>query len=144
MSLIKWNPDRSFFPSFTNWMDDFFTDEGFTPKVKGISIPAVNVKETEKAFKLDVAAPGFKKEDFKLEMLNGNLIISGETKEEKEEKGEEFMRREFSFNKFSRSFTLPENVKKEDISAEYKDGVLKIELPKAKAEEKPSKLIAVK
>ncbi|MFN0215066.1 MAG: Hsp20/alpha crystallin family protein [Saprospiraceae bacterium] len=143
MSLIKWNPERNLFPAFTNWMDDFFTEEGFMPKVKGISIPAVNIKENEKSFKLELAAPGFKKEDFKLEMQNGALVISGETKEEKEEKDESFTRREYSFNKFSRSFTLPENVKKDDISAVYKDGVLKIELPKAKAEEKPSKLISV-
>lgn len=144
MSLIKWNPETSFFPTISNWMDDFFPDNGFKPAVKGISIPAVNVSENKNAFKLNVAAPGFKKEDFKLEVQHGYLIISGETSAEKEDKDETFTRREYSFNTFSRSFSLPENVNGDDISAQYADGVLKVTLPKKKVEEKPSKQIAVK
>ncbi len=144
MSLVRWNPESSFFPSISNWMDDFFQDNGFKPAIKGVSIPAVNVKENKDAFKVNVAAPGFKKEDFKLEVQNGNLIISGETKEEKEEKDEKYTRQEYSYSTFSRSFTLPENVNAEGISAQYADGVLKVTLPKKKAEEKPAKQIAVK
>ena len=144
MSLIKWNPESSFFPTLTNWFDDFLPDNGFKPAVKGISIPAVNVTESKDAFKLKVAAPGFKKEDFKLEVQNGYLIISGESSEEKEDKNETFTRREYAYNTFSRSFGLPENVEGEEISAEYADGVLKVVLPKKKADEKPTKQIAVK
>lgn len=145
MSLVKWNPETSFFPSITNLMDDFFNDADFVrPSIKGVSIPAVNVKETAKAFNLEVAAPGFKKDDFKLEVKNGFLMISGETKTEKEEKDESYMRREFSYNQFSRSFALPENVKSDDINAQYADGILKVVLPKAKVEAKPTKMIAVK
>ena len=115
MSLIKWNPESSFFPTFNNWMDDFFPENGFKPMVKGVSIPAVNVKENKTAFKLELAAPGFKKDDFKLEIKNGMLLISGETKEEKEDKDETYTRREYSYNSFNRSFSLPENVRGEDI-----------------------------
>lgn len=146
MSLVKWNPESSFFPSISNWMDDFFPDNANWPKssVKGVSIPAVNVTENKDAFKLKVAAPGFKKEDFKLEIQNGYLTISGETKEEKEDKDEKYTRQEYRYSTFSRSFALPENVKSDDISAEYADGVLKIVLPKKKTDEKPVTQIAVK
>lgn len=145
MSLIKWNPETSFFPSVSTWMDGFFPDNGFKPATKGISIPAVNVTENKSAFKLNVAAPGFKKEDFKLEVQNGYLTVSGENSEEKEDKDETYTRREYAYNSFSRSFGLPENVSAEDISAQYTDGVLKVTLPKKKAEEeKPTKQIAVK
>ena len=144
MSLINWNPSTSFFPSISNWMDDFFPESSFKPAMKGLTIPAVNVSESKNAFKLSVAVPGFKKEDFKLEAKNGYLTISGETSAEKEDKDEEFTRREYSFNSFSRSFSLPENVAGDDISAQYTDGVLKVNLPKKKVEEAPSKQIAIK
>lgn len=110
-----------------------------------MTIPAVNVKETEKEFLLEVAAPGMKKDDFKLEVKEGMLYISAETKMEKEEKEENFTRREFSYTTFSRSFWLPENVKSTDIKAAYKDGILNITLPKIKVEKKaPAKLIEIK
>lgn len=146
MSLIKWNPETSLFPSISNWMDDMFADNGdwFKPAVKGVSIPAVNVTENNNEFKLKVAAPGFKKEDFKLEVKNGYLSISGESKEEKEEKDEKYTRQEYRYSTFTRSFALPDNVKSEDISAEYTDGVLKVVLPKKKTEEKASTQIKVK
>ena len=145
MSLIKWSPETTFFPSFSNWIDDFFPENAFKPAVKGVSIPAVNVTENKNAFKLNVIAPGFKKEDFKLEASNGYLTISGETSGEKEDKDEQFTRKEYSFNSFSRSFSLPENIVGDDISAQYTDGVLKVTLPKKRVEEeKPAKQIAVK
>ncbi|MCW5924177.1 MAG: Hsp20/alpha crystallin family protein [Saprospiraceae bacterium] len=144
MSLIKWNPETSFFPSISSWMDDIFDDNGRWPAVKGVSVPAVNVTESKNAFKLKVAAPGFKKEDFKLEVQGGYLTISGESKEEKEDKDEKYTRQEYRYSSFSRSFTLPDNVKSDDISAEYADGVLKVVLPKKKTEEKTATQIAVK
>ena len=143
MSLVKWNPESSFFPNITNWMDDFFPENGFKTW-KGVSVPAVNVSETKDAYKVKVAAPGFKKEDFKLEVQNGMLLISGETKQEKEEKDERYTRQEYSFSSFNRTFTLPEHVNGEGIAAEYADGVLKITLPKNKTEEKPTVQISVK
>lgn len=143
MSLIKWNPERRLFP--INWMEDFFADN-FKPAVNGISIPAVNISENKTAYKLNVAAPGFKKEDFKLEVQNGYLVISAETKEETEDKDEKYTRQEYSYNSFSRSFSLPEQIKEEDIAAQYEDGLLKVTIPKLKVEEtaKMTKQIAVK
>jgi|JI10StandDraft_1071094.scaffolds.fasta_scaffold1231728_1 HSP20 family protein len=145
MSLVKWNPETSLFPGFSNWLDDFFPDNGDFPKpsVRGVSIPAVNVTENKDAFKLKVAAPGFRKDDFKLEIRNGYLIISGEAKEEKEDKDEKFTRQEYRYSTFSRTFTLPENVKGEAITAEYTDGVLKVTLPKRMVDEKPVHQIPV-
>lgn len=144
MSLVKWNPETSFFPSISSWMDDFFPENAFKLKMNGVSMPAVNVKENKDAFKIDVAAPGFKKEDFKLEVKNGHLTISGETSEEKEDKDETYTRREYSYNTFSRSFSLPDNIKGDEIAAKYADGVLKITVPKIKADEKPVQQISVK
>ncbi|TNE59650.1 MAG: Hsp20/alpha crystallin family protein [Bacteroidetes bacterium] len=136
MTLVKWNPESSLLPSFSSWIDDFFADNGDfpMPKVKGVSIPAVNVTENKKEFRLEVAAPGFNKEDFKLEVKNGYLTISGESKFNEEKEDEKFMRREFRFNSFSRSFTLPDNVKEDKIEAIYKDGILQVVLPKMKEE----------
>ena len=125
-------------------MDDFFSDgDWFKPAIKGVSIPAVNVTESKNAFKLEVGAPGFKKNDFKIEVNNGYLTISGENKSEKEDKEDKITRREFSYNKFTRSFTLPENVKSDDISAKYEDGILWVTLPKSEVEEKAAKMVAI-
>lgn len=144
MSLIKWNPESGFFPSLSTWMDDFFTDSNLKPSLKGVSVPAVNITESKTAYKLKVAAPGFKKDDFKLEVKHGYLIISGESSAEKEDKDETYTRREYSYNSFSRSFSLPENVDGDAITAQYADGVLGVSLPKKDADEKPGKQIAVK
>jgi HSP20 family protein len=143
MSLVKWNPESSFFPSFSNWMEDFFQDSPLRSMAKGVSVPAVNVTESKDAFKVNVAAPGFKKGDFKLETRNGYITISGESSASQEDQEETFTRREYAYNTFSRSFSLPENVNAEAISAEYADGVLKVTLPKKKAEEKVGKQIIV-
>ena len=143
MSLIKWNPENNFFPSFSNWMDDCFPDNGYK-SFNGMSVPAVNILETKKDFKLKIAAPGFKKNDFKLEVQHGLLTISGEMKMEKEEKEERYTRQEFSYSTFRRSFTLPENIKADKIGANYEDGLLTVTLPKVMIEEKPKVQIAVK
>ncbi len=92
--------------------------------------------ETEKDFIVEVAAPGMKKDDLKVEVKEGTLYISAETKAEKEEKEDNYMRKEFSFSSFKRSFYLPENVKEEAILANYKDGILYLTLPKLKVEKK--------
>lgn len=145
MSLVKWNPELGLFPNVSAWMDDFFSDSGDWPKpaIKGVSIPAVNVAETQDAFKLEVAVPGFKKEDFKIEIDGNRLKISGESKSEREDKEEKLMRREFSYQQFSRWFTLPENVHPDKISAQYTDGILLVNLPKSGGEEKQIKTIAI-
>lgn len=133
-------------PAFPNWIENFFRDDDFFANrwTREMTVPAVNVKETDKDFTLEVAAPGMKKEDFKVEVKEGNLCISAENKMEKEEKEEGYTRKEFSFTSFTRSFWLPENVKSDDIKANYKDGILHITLPKVKVEKKePSKVIKI-
>lgn len=118
--------------------DDMFKTDwlGGTSNVNniGVSIPAVNIKEGEDLFCVEVAAPGKSKEDFNIELDNDLLTISSESKkEEQEEKTEEkarFTRREFSFETFKRAFNLPESVDTTKIAASYENGVLSIDLPK--------------
>lgn len=97
----------------------------------GTHIPAVNVKETAAGFTVEVAAPGKKKDDFKVAINNNLLTISAQVKEENKSKNEEekFTRREFSYQAFKRSFSLPEHINNAKIAANYSDGVLKIDLP---------------
>jgi HSP20 family protein len=107
------------------------------------TIPAVNVKEIENAFHIEVAAPGLKKEDFKLSLNENRLTISVNQEQKTEENTEKFVRKEFSFTSFQRTFNLPKNVEIEGIGATYTDGILTINVPK-QVEVKPTvKEIAV-
>lgn len=116
------------------WMEKFFNaplDEFFNLG-KVINVPAVNVSETEKEFKLCIAAPGLDKGDFKVEVVEDMLTISAEKeREEKEEKEGRFNRREYNYNSWSRSFTLPEGCMSDKIDAKYEHGELKILIPKS-------------
>lgn len=95
------------------------------------SLPSVNVKETNDEFIIEVAAPGMKKNDFKINLRNNILSISSEKKEENEDKNENYTRKEFSYQSFQRSFTVLENdVESNKITANYSDGILRINLPK--------------
>ena len=131
---------NTFFPSF--W-DNFFSKDLMDWGTANFSstdttLPAVNVKESVESFEIEVAAPGMNREDFKVNLENNVLTISSERKEEKkqEEKGR-YTRREFSYQSFQRSFTIPQDlVDGEKISAKYCDGLLCITLPK-KEEVKP-------
>ena len=140
MSLIKWN-ESSLFPASDSLWDDFLNRDFFRKGLElGTSIPAVNTKETVDSYVMEVAIPGMKKEDFKIDINDNILTISSEKKEEKEEKdGEKITRREFSYSSFKRSFQLPVNIKKDDISAEYSDGLLKLALPKIEPKQLESK-----
>jgi HSP20 family protein len=93
--------------------------------------PDVNVKETDNEYIMEVAAPGLEKSDFDIEIEDGSLTLSAEKKNEEEDKGDKYLRREFQYTSFSRSFHLPENVKVEDVEAKYIDGVLHVSIPKA-------------
>lgn len=150
MSLVKWKNRNDFFPSLTmpHWAADFLRDDDFFDKrwlpYHEMTVPSVNVQETKNAFALEVAAPGMKKDDFKLEVKDGCLLISAETKAEKEEKEDNYTRKEFNFQSFSRSFWLPENVNADAIKATYTDGLLKIEVPKVKVvKEELSKMVKI-
>jgi len=115
---------------------DFFSNERATP--------AVNVSEDENKFNIEVAAPGLDKKDFKVNVENNVLTISSEKEDKKEDEGKNYMRKEFSFTTFSRSFTLPDNVEDDKIKATHKDGVLNVEIPKSeKAKSKPGREIKI-
>lgn len=107
--------------------------------------PAMNVKEKEKEFEVELAAPGLKKEDFNITLDNGILTVSAEREDRKEEEKEGFVSKEFSYNSFSRSVNLPESVDEDkDVSAKYEDGVLKLRLLKREGmEAKKPKTIKV-
>ncbi len=138
MTLVK--RSNSYFPSFLdNFLSRDLMDWGTANfSSTDTTLPAVNVKETEDSFEIEVAAPGMKKEDFKVNIENHVLTISSEKNEErKEEEKGRFTRREFSYQSFQRSFSIPENVVDgEKISARYCEGILCITLPK-KEEVKP-------
>lgn len=127
---------RSSWPTLFDggWMEKFFNaplDEFFNLG-KVINVPAVNVSETDKEFKLCIAAPGLDKGDFKVEVVEDMLTISAEKeREEKEEKEGRFNRREYNYNSWSRSFTLPEGCMADKIDAKYEHGELKILIPKS-------------
>ena len=128
MSVTKWNNSDVMFPAFSNVLDEFLGD--FDKVSNGQKmVPAVNILETEDDFTLEVAAPGMSKENFNLHVDHKQLTISGEQKEEIQNKGK-YARREFSYKSFKRSFILPDFVDIEKINASYEDGVLKITVPK--------------
>ena len=136
MSLVKWKNDNGLFPNLSSMFDNFFNDDDpvFNRWIERQNVPAVNVIETGQSFDLDVAAPGMVKEDFKIEVDSGVLVISSEKEESSEETKGNFRRKEFSYSSFSRSFLLPENVNEDDINAAYKDGVLTVSIPKIEIE----------
>jgi len=140
MNLIKKNAVP--FPSII--------DELFKPDWLGgiqnfnSNIPAVNIKETDTSFGIELAAPGKNKEDFNIEIDHNVLTISSENKSEKEKKEEKYTRKEFSYTSFRRSFTLPDSVNADFINATYENGVLNVVLPKREeALPKPKRLIEI-
>ena len=121
--LMGWN----------DWNNNVCTDDCITT-------PKMNISETEKAYEVEISAPGAKKEDMTLSIdSDNNLVIALDSKEEKESENKEerhYIRREFSRMQFKQMLALPENVKKEQINAKMEDGILKITLPKVTEEEK--------
>jgi len=123
---------------------DFDLEAPFSALRLGINVPSANVTETPKEYLVELAAPGLNREDFKVEVNDRVLTISSEKNEEKKEEKEGYSKREFSYNSFSRSFSLPDNVKEGNIDAKYKDGILKISIPKKEVTvTKPSQEIKV-
>lgn len=146
MTLVKFRKPR------LPWYDSMFTDllgsdRLFTNDLmlEDKWIPAMNVKETEDQFEIEMAAPGFNKKDFEISVENGLLKISAENSEETKKEEKDYTRKEFNYNSFLRSFTLPENVDEEEIiDATYKRGILKLVLNKVPLEEiSPKRVIEV-
>ena len=113
-----------------------FLDDDFFPVLtnRTSSMPAVNIKEDEKNYVLDLAIPGMDKKDLKIDINEDVLTISSESKNEKSEEREGYKKKEFSYSSFCRSFYIPENVDRDKIEANYKDGILNVSLPKMKEE----------
>ncbi len=150
MTLVKRNSNQSLLtPSFLN---DFFGkdlfDWGFNNfSADGSSLPKVNIMENKEAFMVEMAAPGMNKKDFKIELDNEILKISSEKEDQKEEKDNpRYVRREFSYQTFQRTFHLPKNVvDNTGIKAEYKDGMLRVYIPKREeAKALPPRSIQIK
>lgn len=140
--------NRTSLPSLSSWVDDLFETglgTSFLPNFNtGMTLPAVNIKETKDEYVLEIAVPGMKKSDFNIDIDNKVLSISSEKEEQYEEKEENYTCREFGYNSFKRTFTLPDTVESDKIKAEYKEGILMVLLPKRdEAKEKPAKRITV-
>lgn len=147
MTLIKYNKNGTrglptLFESFFN--DDFGLFPDFIKASQmNRGIPAVNTKETESGYEIEVAAPGMDKGDFVVNLEDNVLTVSSEKQTSKNEEDDGYTLKEFSYNSFSRSFTLPDSADGEKISAKYENGILKLELPKIKDAKKSPKMIEV-
>ncbi len=143
MTLVKYQNqipqvfNRFFDTEFDSWLNKNYSNTNTT-------LPAVNIKETDDAYLLDFAAPGYKKDDFVIELNNDVLTVSSEKKVENVEEEDNFTKKEFSYESFTRSFNLPELVEGDKIKATYKNGILEIKIPKKEeAKPKPVKQIKV-
>lgn len=150
-TLVRTN--GNLFPAVPSLLNDFFADGWLNSSLIGgwsgeATLPAVNISETNDDFRIEVAAPGMKRDDFKVEIDNNVLTISSQRENEngeKEQSGNRYTRREFSYQSFQRRFTLPDNtVEGEKIQARYTDGILNITIPKKEeAKVKPIRQIKV-
>lgn len=131
------------FDDFFRPWNEWFDNGGAVGKM--MNMPAVNIIEQKDKYEVSLAAPGMKKDDFKIDIDGNMLTISSEKEETKEEKDKKFTRKEYNYSSFSRTFTLPEMINKDKIEATYENGVLKIALPCREEAKKPAaKHIAVK
>ncbi len=147
-SLAKTSNKNTNISSVSNWFDDLFFNDFpsfFSSNFNhGISLPKVNIKETADTFIVEMAVPGMKKSDFKINLDNQVLSISTEREDKSEEQNENYTRREFGYSSFKRTFTLPDTVDESKIKASYEDGILAIELPKREeAKQKPARTIEI-
>ncbi len=138
MLPTMYSNNNSWIPSIFN---DFFADPWVPSKIAGTA-PAINVSEDDKEYKVEVAAPGMTKDDFKINVANDELVIAMEKKGDSkdEDKDKKYLRREFSYSKFEQHLTLPDNVERDNISAGMNDGVLTIDIPKMTEEEKAQEM----
>jgi HSP20 family protein len=149
MTLVKRN--GNLMRAFPTFFDDFLNRDLFNwgqsnYSNTGTSLPAVNIKETNEGFEVEMAAPGMKKTDFKVQLEGNMLTISSEKSNQADEnEGDRYSRKEFSYQSFERSFTLPKDVVDvEKINAKYEDGVLQLHIPKMEqAKQKAPKMIQI-
>lgn len=131
LPMVSRMSDQNWFPTLFN---NFFDDDLWIAKSKNVTAPAVNVIDADKAYKVEVAAPGMTKDDFHVKIDNeNNLVISLEKRSDSdntEKKNHKYLRREFSYSKYQQAFTLPDDVENDKITAKMTDGVLTIDIPK--------------
>jgi len=152
MRLVKWNKPSRTVPGMVSDLNNFFNDSLFNDRFLSnvmkedwpvASAPSVNVKEDDKQFTVELAAPGLEKDSFNIDIDQNVMTVSASTKKEAEVNEEGYTRREFNFSSFKRSFTLPETVNDEKIDGKYENGVLYITLPKL-SEAKAKRTINIK
>ena len=120
---------RNMFPTVNHLFSDIM--DGTLPSdYRKWNVPAVNILENDANFEIKLAAPGMKKQDFKINIEENNLVVSASATEQSQDKNERFTRKEFSFSSFSRSFALPENANIDAIQAQYENGIMNIVIPK--------------
>ncbi|RDC55985.1 Hsp20/alpha crystallin family protein [Pedobacter chinensis] len=132
MTLVKFNPEKknnALLPGFNDIFESVLGDTFFSER-RTNSVPSVNISESNEEYHIELAAPGLKKEDFKVSVERDMLTISTEKSMETQNEGKTYNRREFSYAAFTRAFTLPESADVDHIQASYTDGILKLNLPK--------------
>lgn len=142
MSLINYN--SPLFPRWNNFFEGILPEDRlFSVDPKFNLVPAANIEEKDAEFVISMAVPGVNKEDINVEVHNNVITISSEKEESSEESEKTFSRKEYSYNSFSRTFKLPQNIQEDNIHANYENGELILQLPKLKAEGKMIKKIKV-
>ena len=148
MTLVK--RTNNLFPHIPSFFDDFLTRDLSDWSVSnfsntGTTLPSVNIRETNDDYHIEVAVPGLKKDDFKVELENNMLVISSEVEDSHQSKDGDYTRKEFSYQSFQRTFSLPENsVDADKIKANYVDGILHLVVPKMEeAKAKPARTIKI-
>lgn len=146
MALVKFangNNKQTLNPWLTDVFDSFINDSFVADRLTS-RVPAVNISESENAFHIELAAPGLRKEDFKINLEKQLLSISVEKREENTEENKTFSRREYGYNSFVRTFTLPDAADQNNIEAQYLDGILKINIVKKEEAKLLTREISVK
>jgi HSP20 family protein len=142
---MRTRKNQDYFPAFANLVENFFgKDFAFGNERFNLPAPAVNIKESEEGFKLEVAAPGFTKDNISISLKNNVLTLHGSVESKEEVVEEKFTRKEFHTSSFERSFTLPTTVDADRIEARYENGILHVAIPKKEeAKIKPERLISI-
>lgn len=145
MALVKFNErkDSGLSPVFNDIFENFFNDAFVSDRMVS-RVPAVNISETDGHYHIELAAPGLKKEDFKLNLDRNILTISAEKQTEHNENEKKYNKREYSYSSFVRSFTLPESADDANIEAEYTDGILRIKVAKKEEAKMAARQIEIK
>ncbi|BAU52706.1 Hsp20/alpha crystallin family protein [Mucilaginibacter gotjawali] len=145
MTLVKFNNNRNntLLPGFNDVFESIFNDTFFNDRLV-TRVPAVNISESDNHYHVELAAPGLKKDDFKLHLEHNQLTISVEQSTDHQDNQKNFSKREYSYSSFVRSFTLPESADDNRIDASYTDGILRIDIAKREEAKAVRRLIEIK